>query len=48
MTSVIVQFRTEPVNQNEKKPDKRPASPVTESGVNTTKRPKTEDESTCV
>jgi hypothetical protein len=48
MTAVIVQFRPELANQNEMKPEKRPASPVMEGSVSMAKRPKTEEASTCV
>lgn len=48
MTAVIVQFRPDLMNQNERKSLKRSASPVMETSIDTTKRPKTEEASTCV
>jgi protein phosphatase 1G len=48
MTAVIVQFRPELVNQNERNSTKRAASPAIETSSDTTKRPKTEKPTTCV
>lgn len=48
MTAVIVQFQPELMDQNERKSVKRSASPVMETSIDTTKRPKAEEASTCV
>ena len=47
MTAVIVQFRPELANQNDRKSAKRSASPGVDTSTDTTKRPKTE-ETPCV